>query len=162
MKLVKFFFAFTFLLLFAVNVSAQDETSKVVWKNFHSEYKKLEYIAPIIVNESEQTITFLPSWLIKDHVMAELLVFDEENQKWSYAGSYLTCGLIKKVENQTVKKFSPNEEKSILLDFGQVFFSFSDRNFNSKSKFKILLKYQLKKYDKFFETISPEFSITEK
>ena len=162
MNRAKIFIVFTFLLAFAVCVSAQDKTPKIVWKNFPTEYKKLEYITPVIVNESDKSITLLPSWLIKDFVMARLLVFDEENQKWISAGFYLTCGLTKGVEKQTITKILAKEEKAVSLDFGEMFFSFRDRSFNSKNRFKILLEYKLENSDNYFEITSPEFSITEK
>src|SRR5690349_5217042 len=58
MKSTKIFIAFTFLLAFAVCVSAQEQTPKIVWKNLQEKYKKLEDVKPIIRNQSSQPIYF--------------------------------------------------------------------------------------------------------
>lgn len=159
MKLAKIFIIFTFLLAFAFQVSAQDEKPKIVWKDFQTEYKGLEYIAPTIKNESDKPISFLPSWLIKDFVTAHLLVLNEENQKWGSAGAYLMCGLTSQIKEQSIIKILPKEEKRVLLDFGETFFTFSDNKFNSKNKFKILLSFRFEDSKENFGITSPEFSI---
>lgn len=150
---------FTFLFAFVFQGLAQSDKTRIVWKNFQTEYKSLEYIVPVIKNEGDKAITFLPSWILKDFVTAHLLVLNEENQNWRSAGNYLTCGLTFQVKDQSVIKILPQEEKIIQLDFGETFFTFSENKFNSKNRFKILLSFRSESSKENFEITSPEFSI---
>jgi hypothetical protein len=56
MRLAKFFIIFTFLLAFAFQVSAQDKTSKIVWKNLQAKYESFYEIKPTIVNINDKPI----------------------------------------------------------------------------------------------------------
>lgn len=159
MKFTKIFIVFTFLLAFAFQVSAQDEKPKIIWKNFKSAYKNPEFIGQSIFNESEETISFIPSWFIKDYVLARLLIFNEENKTWDSAGPYLSCALVPKVKNLTVTKILPKEEKFVLLDFGEVLFYSSKEKIDKKKRFKVSLIFNSENSNKKFESISPEFSI---
>lgn len=58
MKLAKILVVFTFLLAFAVCVSAQDKTPKIVWKNMKEKYESFYDIKPTIVNVSGEPIYF--------------------------------------------------------------------------------------------------------
>jgi hypothetical protein len=105
-------FIIIFLLAFTAQGSAQDKKPEIVWKNFQSEYQKFEHILdPTIVNESDQTIGFEPSVSIKNFIMAELLVFNEETQKWVSAGAYSDCGMIQWVKTKLSLKFYPKKIK---------------------------------------------------
>ena len=52
MKLTKFFIIFTLLLIFALQVSAQDKMPKIVWKNLQEKYESFYKIEALVVNES--------------------------------------------------------------------------------------------------------------
>jgi hypothetical protein len=58
MNRAKIFIAFTFLLAFAVCVSAQGEKPKFVWKNLQEKYESFYDIKPTIVNVSDKPIYF--------------------------------------------------------------------------------------------------------
>lgn len=58
MKSAKIFIAFTFLLVFAVCVSAKAQSPKIVWKNLQEKYESFYDIKPTIVNVSGEPIYF--------------------------------------------------------------------------------------------------------
>lgn len=49
MKSVKFFITFTFLLAFAFQVSAQEKSPKIVWKNLQERYESFEEVKSQII-----------------------------------------------------------------------------------------------------------------
>jgi hypothetical protein len=58
MKLAKILITFIFLPAFALQVSAQDKTSKIVWKNLQDKYESFYDIRPTIINVSKEPIYF--------------------------------------------------------------------------------------------------------
>lgn len=58
MNRAKILVVFTFLFSFAVCVSAQEQTPKVVWKNLREKYESFYDIKPTIVNVSNKPIYF--------------------------------------------------------------------------------------------------------
>lgn len=56
MKSAKFFIIFTFLLIFVLQVSAQDKKPKIVWKNLQEKYENFYDIKPSLLNVSNQVI----------------------------------------------------------------------------------------------------------
>jgi hypothetical protein len=94
MKLAKIFTMFTFLLAFAVQISAQDKTPKIVWKNLQEKYERFQDIKPIFVNESDRPIYFNCSVKVDDFLMDSgnfrLMKFYEPEQKWGW--NKIVCG----------------------------------------------------------------------
>ena len=108
MKVAKIFTVFTFLLAFAVCVSAQDEKPKVFWKNIQEKYKKFDEIKPILVNQSDKSIflyKLYPNWY------AHLQRFNEEIKVWEVGGRGIGCATmanpLKPIE------IKPGEEREV-------------------------------------------------
>ena len=110
MKLAKIFIIFTFLLAFAFQVSAQDKTPKIVWKNVQEKYKRFDEIKPVLVNQSNKSIylhKLYPHW------DAHLQRFNEETKDWEAGAKGISCATIEKpLEPIEIK---PNEEREVEL-----------------------------------------------
>jgi len=112
MNRAKFFIAVTFLLAFAFQVSAQDKTPKVVWKNLQEKYENFEDIKPIIINVSEIPIYFdcnLENFeetnlhrYVAQSDNTKLLYFDSERNIWDW--NVMVCGTVTKEERIALKK----------------------------------------------------------
>jgi hypothetical protein len=92
MNRAKIFIAFTFVLAFAVCVSAQERTPKIIWKNVQEKYESFYDINPTIVNVSNQPIYFdcSPPDLGDGDKDFKLLQFYEETK--SYIWNVMVCG----------------------------------------------------------------------
>ncbi len=94
MKIAKIFIVFTFLLAFAVCVSAQDKTPKIVWKNLQEKYESFYDVKPVLVNEGNQPIyidctleyfePYQMNYSVEKSDNTKLLMFDEENNLWDW------------------------------------------------------------------------------
>jgi hypothetical protein len=110
MKAVKIFIIFTFLLAFALQVSAQDEKPKIVWKNVQEKYKNFSEIKPVLVNQSNKAI-FLPK--IVPLWDARLQRFNNETQKWEEGTRSRSCLMVP--NPNTPIRISPDKEWETVL-----------------------------------------------
>jgi hypothetical protein len=88
MKLAKIFTVFTFLLAFAGCVSAQTQTSKIVWKNLQEKYESFYDIKPMIINEGDKPIYFRDSYYTES---VTLFRFDGKANRWVESSPW-RCG----------------------------------------------------------------------
>ena len=112
MKFTKIFTVSTFLLAFAVCVSAQASSPKIVWKNLQEKYERFEDVEPVIINDSNQPIYFdctlsdfeknKMSSYVERSDNTKLLYFDEERNRWDW--NVMICGTVSKGEREEVKK----------------------------------------------------------
>jgi hypothetical protein len=58
MKSAKILIVFTFLLVFALQVSAQNKQPRIIWKNLQEKYESFYDIRPTIINISKEPIYF--------------------------------------------------------------------------------------------------------
>lgn len=110
MKSVKIFIAFTFLLAFAVCVSAQELTSKIVWKNLQEKYERFEDVRPIIVNVSNEPVYFncnMELSLLYGDI--KLFMFDEKYNGWTW--NNMICGYQTPKMRKSAEKRSRKDEK---------------------------------------------------
>ena len=118
MKSAKFFITFTFLLAFAVCVSAQEQMPKIIWKNLQEKYESFEDIKPVLVNESNQSIYFDCSMeyfektnlqrYVEQSDNTKLLYFDNERNIWGW--NVMVCGTVTREEKKELKiKYSEIE-----------------------------------------------------
>ncbi|CAN5183446.1 hypothetical protein BH20ACI1_BH20ACI1_27570 [soil metagenome] len=110
MNRAKIIIAFTFLLSFAVCVSAQDEKPKIFWKNVEAKYENFSEINPILVNQSNEAI-FLPK--IAPLWDAHLQRFNNETQKWEEGARGIICATVS--NPNTPIKIDPNKEREVVL-----------------------------------------------
>jgi len=172
MNRARIFIAFTFLLAFAVCVSAQIDSSKVFWKNVEAKYKKFNEIKPILVNQSDKSI-FL--YKIYPYWNAHLQRFNEESQRWEIGGKGIGCATVEKpLEPIEIK---PNEERQIELAWESStdnfekpkFFELQDNDTLRPliGKYKLYLPYSLEPWTlanrpKQTFSVSAEFEIVKK
>jgi hypothetical protein len=110
MKLGKKLFVFVFLLVFALQVSAQADSPKIFWKNVEAKYKKFDEIKPILVNRSDKSIYL---YKIYPHWNAHLQRFNEDSQEWEIGAKGISCGTVgNPLEPIEIK---PNEERQVEL-----------------------------------------------
>lgn len=167
MKSAKIFIAFTFLLAFAVCVSAQEQTPKIVWKNLQEKYERFEDIKPKIQNSFGKSLYLYPT------LDVEILVFDDSTGIWDMSKYILnTCDVGEKPPKRKSLKFNPNEtiditswvywNYSLLGENG----SFQPYNkpdwdkmpdYKSGRRYKLKLTFSEKKYKNALESESPEF-----
>lgn len=163
MKSTKIFIAFTFLLAFALQVSAQEKMPKIVWKNLQEKYEKFEDIKPIIENQSDNSIflaKIYPLW------SARLIGFNEQTQKWESKGGAIK--LCYTVEDALVPiEIKSQESRSVSVS--QETISAYQEQENSElifKKYKLILSYSLvtwtreQKPERIYKTISPEFEVS--
>lgn len=110
MNRAKFFVVFTFLSAFALQISAQTDTSKIFWKNVETKYKKFSEIIPILVNQSDKSIYL---YKVYPYWNAHLQRFNEETQKWEAGGRGISCATVEKPFEPI--EIKPNEERKIEL-----------------------------------------------
>lgn len=119
MKSAKTFIAFTFLLAFAFQVLAQEQTPKIVWKNLQEKYESFQTIKPIIVNISNSPIYFdcdLAHFeqtnlyrYVENSDNTKLLYLDNESNIWNW--NVMICGTVTKEEkNQLKRKYKETEK----------------------------------------------------
>lgn len=162
MKLIKIFIIFTFLLFFAVQVSARDKTPKIVWKNLQKKYESFYDIKPRVQNQGGISIFYHPyPWI-------SLFYWDEKSMLWRDTNRFL-CYVGR---GFSPYKLKPQHEFSIDLNkeewdtmtiddyMSPKFKSFPD--YNGKGKYKLKLSFGLKKSELSLESFSPEFEVIEK
>jgi len=147
MNRAKIFIAVTFLLAFAVCVSAQVQTPKIVWKNIQEKYESFYDIKLTIVNLSDQPVYFDCSLthfentkmysFVEQSDNTRLLYFDEERNRWDW--NVMICGSVYKKDREKLRakykeieklqekgkyipagcKINPNEEFILNFDANQ-------------------------------------------
>lgn len=167
MKSAKIFIAFTFLLAFAFQVSAQDQTPKIVWENLQEKYSSFEDIKPQLLNSSEKPIYLYPTLRI------EILVFDDSSDTWNLSKYIVnTCDVGEKSPKRKSLKFNSTEtvdistwiywNYSLLGESG----SFQPYNkpdwdkmpdYKTGRKYKLMLTFSEERYKNTLESESPEF-----
>lgn len=175
MKLTKSLIIFGFLLAFVIQVSAQDKTPKIVWKNLQEKYERFEDIKPIIVNNSNERIyMFADVNLGIVHDYLKLYRFSETNKNWQW---FYRHGhpINKEYQLKVMSNFSiePLKEREIMIDDEGWFFLtetdglepyvFRDNPiYKGKGKYKFTVQFYFgdKKSKKFFNSESPAFEIT--
>lgn len=160
MKLAKCFIHLTFLSVFALSVSAQTETTKIVWKNLQKQYEKVQDIKPIISISGVNYIFVTPSYNL-----GSLLKFSEATNKWERQDPII-CGYA----TARLKTYKLNSNKQIVVDFDRDAIS---RGIMSEfmrplepeptriGKYKLRLHYGLTKSEINFVSDSPEFEVIE-
>ena len=106
MDRAKIFIAFTFLLTFAVCVSAQEQPPTIVWKNLQEKYERFEDVKPIIVNTSNKLIYFNCNTelsLLFGNI--KLFMFDEKYKGWTW--NNMNCGY----QTPKMRKSSEKQER---------------------------------------------------
>lgn len=186
MKQAKIFIAFTFLLAFAVCVSAQEQTPKIVWKNLQEKYERFEDIKPTIINVSNEPIYFecnMELSLLYGEI--KLLTFDEKYNGWAW--NNMICGTQTPKIRKAAEKRARKDEK--LKQFGKYVppgcklnpnedftFSFNDSQWqeiksgpvlpeykSGKFKFQIIYSWYNSQTDNGSTTVdSPEFLVIPK
>lgn len=174
MKSARIFIIFIFLLAFALQVSAQEKTPKLVWKNIQEKYVSFEDIKPILENQSDSSVflaRIYPLW------SARLVGFNEQTQKWENKLDALR--LCYTVENASVPiEITSQENRNVSINWEttSIFQELlSNKSKNSKSdknseaifkKYKLILDYALEpwtgeqKPKRIYKTISPEFEVS--
>jgi hypothetical protein len=160
MNRAKIFITFTLLLAFALQVSAQDETPKIVWKNLQEQYDKFQDIAPVIINETDKPIFFYdPYYSVK------LAYLDDSEKQWNPIYFFI-CGTGLKLKPL---KLVPQSEFS--LDFDEYFWKNSSElspagidplaNLRATGigKFRLELHYGTKKSQVTETAVSPVFQV---
>lgn len=112
MKQAKIFIAFTFLLAFVFQVSAQEQKPKIVWKNLQPQYEKFEHIKPSILNQSDYPIYFdcsFPDSIIDKNYRTMLWKFDESTKAFHW--NVMVCGTRSKEEIKAEKREAKRIEK---------------------------------------------------
>lgn len=177
MKQAKFFIAFTFLLAFAVCVSAQDQTPKIVWKNLQEKYESFEDVKPVLVNESNMTIFMFADvslGVVYDYL--ELYrYFEDSGNNWRtiiHGGHPVNKKYQEKIMSNV--KLESQQERPIVFDNedwlfltesdgvfpASSFIGYENRTGVGKYKFNIKLYYKEKNKLKNFTVESPVFEIT--
>ena len=167
MKSAKFFIVFTFLLAFALSVSAQDEKPMIVWKNLQEKYKNFEDIKPGIRNNFDKPIYLYPT------LKVEVLVFDDETKKWDLSKYiFVTDYHGYKLPKRKSIKLNPNETIDIsswvywnyaLLGEHGAFQPYNKPDWDKMPdyitgrKYKLKILYSEKKYKNPVESESSEF-----
>jgi hypothetical protein len=160
MKSAKFFIAFTFLLAFAFQVSAQNKTPKIVWKNLQEKYERFQDIKPVIVNKSDKPVFFYePFYAIK------LAYFDESKNEWVTNYPFI-CGTGLKL---TPLKLVP--QSNAILSLNETFWKLNSEarptdidpleNLRETGigKFRLELNYGMKKSQITETAVSPDFQV---
>jgi len=166
MKLAKVFIVFTFLLAFAVCVSAQEQTPKIVWKNLQEKYESFYDIKPQIINESDVSI-YYDSYFFP---FVDFERFDEKSGSWKISRVW-HCGTgykpnIQKVRfmEQILFNFGKNDWDEITIEdsIGEPKFKrFPEYNGTGKYRFKF--EFGIKKSNaNLLVSYSPEFEVIEK
>jgi hypothetical protein len=166
MNRAKIFIAFTFLLVFAVCISAQERTPKIVWKNMQEKYESFYEIKPQIVNESDISI-YYDSYFFP---YIEFERFDNKSNTWKVSQVW-HCGTgykpsVKKVKlmEQISFNFGKDTWDEIINEdsIGEPKFrKYSEYNGTGKYRFKF--RFGVKKSDVNSSiSYSPEFEVIEK
>ncbi len=160
MKSAKIFIIFTIVLAFVLQVSAQDEKPKIVWKNLQEKYGKFEDIKPIIKNLSDK-----PIYLFDSYYSIKLIVYMEDKKDWITLYPFI-CGTdlnIKPYKIPTQNDFELIIRKSFWdLNTDDPVGLNSIKSYKNKEigKFRLKLTFGLKKSALYSETsISPEFQV---
>lgn len=176
MKYTKVFITFTFLLAFALQVSAQDKTPKLIWKNLQEKYEMFEDIKPVLVNEGDE-----PIFMFADVSLG--VVYDYLELYRHFEGSGNNWREIihgghpvdKKHQEKIMSNFKiePRQERPIIFDnedwlfltesdgvlSASSFIGYADRTGKGKYKFTTKFYTKEKKKMKEFITESPVFEI---
>ena len=166
MNRAKIFIAFTFLLAFAVCVSAQDKTPKIVWKNLQERYKSFEEIKPQIVNESGFPLYYDTYYF--PHLDFER--FDEKSNSWVisrvwHCGTGYKPSIVKiKLSEQVAFNFGKDDWEQITTEdsIGEPKFrKFPYYDGRGKYRFKFTFGVKKSAFDSLV-SYSPEFEVIEK
>jgi hypothetical protein len=166
MKFTKFFIIFTFLLPFAFQISAQDKTPRIVWKNMQDKYESFYDIKPQIVNESDVSI-YYDSYYFP---YIDFERFDEKSRSWVVSRVW-HCGTgykpnIKKVKlmEQIPFNFGKDDWDEIINED-----SIGERKFRNypeydgAGRYRFNFSFGTKKSDvNSLVSYSPEFKVIEK
>lgn len=166
MKLAKILIVFTFLLAVVLQVSAQDGTPKIVWKNLQEKYESFYDINPLIINESDFPIYYDAYYF----PYIDFERFDEKSNTWNVSQVW-HCGTGYK---PTIAKVKPS--KQIPFGFGKnewheittedsigasKFRRFSEYEGKGKYRFKFKFGVTKSNADSLI-SYSPEFEVVEK
>ena len=162
MKPAKILILFTFLLAFEFQVSAQDKTPKIVWKNLQEKYESFYDIKPSIFNDDLK-----PIYLYSPYYSVALYRFDEKygwiNSQVNRCGTGLKLMINKlKPQNEFLVSFSKEtwDEMTIADSVMSKFKKFP--HYNGSGRYKLRLYYGVDKSDLYLQKFSPEFEVTEK
>lgn len=167
MNRVKIFITFTFLLAFAFQISAQDKTPKLVWKNLQEKYENFYDIKPVIQNITDKPIYFYPTYKVY------VLVFDEALNTWNLSKYRLNiCSFGSKIPKREFVKIKSNEGVEISKWISWNFellgnngaFQEKDKpdweympDYKTGRKYKLKITFSDKKFDYILESESPDF-----
>ena len=162
MNRAKIFIAFTFLLAFAVCVSAQEQMPKIVWKNLQEKYERFEDVKPVLANQSDKPIFVL----LPTEFFSKLLIFDSKTNNWNQSSAFGYCGNIRVGKSNT--KIAPSSELTLGYDWDWMFQG-DQAMFDSyktipiyqgENKYKLQILYKNEKSSKEYLTSeSPEFIV---
>lgn len=164
MRSAKILIAFTLLLTFASQISAQENQPEIVWRNLQKRYSNFYQIRPRIINNSNAPVYILD---ITDSIDFEW--FDKKSNSWIVSREW-RCGTGYKPH---ITKIKPTEEIPFLYynekwdeittmeSSGELKFrKFPEYQGEGKYRFKI--RFGIKKSNlKYFLVYSPEFKVIE-
>lgn len=166
MKPVKLFTVFTFLLVFALQISAQDKTPKIIWKNLQDRYESFYDINPQIINNSEFSIYYDAYY----YSYIDFERFDEKSNYWKISAVW-HCGTgykprIKKVKamEQIPFGFGENEWNEILNEDSIGVPQFRNYpEYDGTGKYRLKFRFGTNKSNANQQvSYSPEFEVIEK
>lgn len=166
MRLAKFFIAFTFLLAFAFQISAQEKTPKIVWKNLQERYGSFEEIKPQIINESGFPLYYDAYYF----PYVDFERFDEKSNSWTisrvwHCGTGYKPSVVKiKLSEQVAFNFGKDDWEQITTEDSTgepKFRKFPDYNGTGKYRFKFIFGVKKSVLDSQV-SYSPEFEVIEK
>jgi hypothetical protein len=166
MNRAKIFIASTFLLAFAVCVSAQEQTPKIVWKNLREKYESFYDIKPQIINDSGSSI-YYDSYYFP---YIDFERFDEKSNSWKIS-SVWHCGTGYKPKIEKVKiteqipfNFGESVWNEILNEDSIGVPQFRNYpEYNGTGKYRLSCKFGTKKSNaNQLTSYSPEFEVIEK
>lgn len=177
MNRAKIFIAFTFLLAFAVCVSAQEQTPKIVWKNLQEKYERFEDIKPVILNNSNTPI-FMPQVYLDAIPYGNIQLLKFDNKQTKFVPNYTAfCGTISKEGWKQVTlswanyKLNSNTERQMKFDDLEWFYltksdigseGFTEEpNYNGTGEYKFQMSFSQDRKG-FFVVESPIFQVIEK
>lgn len=162
---------FIFVLFFALQISAQGEIPKVLWKNLQGKYTEFEDVKPLIKNVSEKSVYVYPNIETDD-----VLIFDDDINQWTISKYVIGCGNSPNTRFLKYIKLKPDQslDLSTWLDWDFLLFGgFSDgmlkdknrandsevRYFKQGRKYKLRIFYSENKYKDIRSLQSSEFWI---
>jgi hypothetical protein len=150
MKNIQHLFVLTFLLIIVLPINTISQTSKILWEDVLEKYESFENFAPVIHNNSEQSIYW--GWLPYHN---RLLRFDEVSKEWIEGNYILSCGT---GFDFSTKELESGEKMVAPLLWSQFFEGYQPlKSFvsNERGRFPVNGKYKIRFY---FGTKSSDFN----